>query len=186
MIRIVAVALVLGIGLLACDGTRSVISTAPVDDGTLVCADGTGLCHDDGLSVGSTNLASQHGEGIEIAPLQPGPDGSLPSGLVIYFDYDSSDIRSDFNEILRAHGTYLVENRARRVILVGHADDSGSPEYNIGLGEQRAHSVHRALLLYGASVDQVGTVSNGKEGPKALGSDETRVRPNRRVELVYR
>ena len=101
MIRIVAVALVLGIG--------------PIGLRRYTFGDFHSTCgrrhfgvrrrhrsHDDGLSVGSTNLASQHGEGIEIAPLQPGPDGRLPSGLVIYFDYDSSDIRSDFNEILRA------------------------------------------------------------------------------------
>jgi len=72
------------------------------------------------------------------------------------------------------------------VRLEGHTDERGSREYNIGLGERRAQAVRRALMLQGASANQLSTVSYGEERPAATGSDEESWRLNRRVELVYR
>ena len=186
MLRLLAVSLVLGIALSACEGTRSLVSAVGVDEGTLECADGTDSCHNDGQSDGNTHSASQPGEDFAITPLQPGSGDSPPSGLIIYFDHDRSDIRPEFNVVLSAHGTYLLENGHRRVILVGHADDSASIEYNIGLGAQRAQSVRRALLLHGVTMDQIGTASNGGDQPVVPSSQETSNSLNRRVDLIYR
>jgi len=105
---------------------------------------------------------------------------------VVYFDFDRSDIRPDFNEMLAAHGSYLASNPNVSVRLEGHADETGSREYNIGLGERRAQSVRQILLLQGASASQLSTVSYGEERPAALGSDEESYSLNRRVEIVYR
>ena len=88
--------------------------------------------------------------------------------------------------MLRAHGAFLADNGGRAVRLEGHADERGSREYNIGLGEQRAQAVRRVLMLQGASGDQLATVSYGEERPAALGGDENSYSLNRRVELVYR
>ena len=70
-------------------------------------------------------------------------------GFVIYFDYDKSDIKSEYNAVLAAHAKYLSGNANAKVRLEGNTDERGSREYNIGLGERRAQAVRRALLLQG-------------------------------------
>src|SRR5690606_31859035 len=105
--------------------------------------------------------------------------------LIVYFEYDRSDVPGRYNEILAAHGRYLSSNANAQVRLAGHADERGSREYNIGLGERRAQAVRRVLLLQGASAEQLSTVSYGEERPAALGSDEEAYTLNRRVEIVY-
>ena len=104
---------------------------------------------------------------------------------MIYFDFDQSDIRPEFTEMLVAHGQYLTENAGMSLRLEGHADERGTREYNVGLGERRAQVVRRTLLLQGASVAQLNTLSFGEERPGVLGSDETAWSQNRRVEFVY-
>jgi peptidoglycan-associated lipoprotein len=84
-----------------------------------------------------------------------------------------------------AHANYLAQNPSQKVRLEGHADERGSREYNIGLGERRGQAVRRALLLSGVSEVQLSTVSYGEERPAAAGSDEQTYALNRRVEIVY-
>jgi peptidoglycan-associated lipoprotein len=110
---------------------------------------------------------------------------ALLTQVTIYFDYDSSEIRSDFNDMLRAHAQQLAKNPNMRVRLEGHADERGSREYNIALGERRAQAVRQVLQLQGASSTQLTTVSYGEEKPAALGHDEASWAKNRRVELTY-
>ena len=117
-------------------------------------------------------------------PFVGGPGGSLEN-RVIYFEFDLSDVSEDYLELLAAHGRYLAANEGARVRLEGHADERGSREYNIGLGERRSQSVRNVLLLQGASAGQLSTVSYGEERPAVLGSDEEAWTLNRRVELVY-
>ncbi len=118
-------------------------------------------------------------------PFREDPLPDLLGDLVVYFEYDLSDIRSEFNAMLAAHGRYLANNPSANIRLEGHADERGSREYNIGLGERRAQAVRRVLLLQGASGTQISTVSYGEERPAILGSDEEAWKLNRRVELVY-
>lgn len=106
--------------------------------------------------------------------------------LVVYFEFDESEVPRQYNEMLEAHGSYLASNPDTQVRLEGHADERGSREYNIGLGERRAQAVRRILMLQGASAEQLSTVSYGEERPAALGSDEEAYSLNRRVEIVYR
>lgn len=105
--------------------------------------------------------------------------------IIVYFEFDQSDIRAEFNAMLSAHADFLTTRPGARVRLEGHADETGSREYNIGLGERRAQAVRRILMLQGASASQLTTVSYGEERPNALGSDEESYSLNRRVELVY-
>jgi len=114
-----------------------------------------------------------------------GPQGGLLARRVIYFDFDSSEIKGDGTDIVGAHAKYLANNPTARVRLEGHTDDRGSREYNIGLGERRAQSVRRALLLQGATEAQLSTVSYGAERPAVAGHDEASWSKNRRVEIVY-
>ncbi len=114
-----------------------------------------------------------------------GPEGALAAQRVIYFDFDSSDIRPEFVDVIAAHGRFLAGNATVRVRLEGHTDERGSREYNIGLGERRAQTVKRALALQGVQESQITTVSYGEERPAAAGSDENAWSKNRRVEIVY-
>ena len=116
-----------------------------------------------------------------------GAAASGPAGapLVIYFEYDSSDIRADFAGAISAHARHLAANGAARVRLEGHTDERGTREYNIALGERRSQAVRRALLLQGATDAQVTTVSYGEERPAVEGSEESAWARNRRVEIVY-
>ena len=106
------------------------------------------------------------------------------TGTTIYFDYDRADIKSEYLPIVTAHARYLNANPQRKLRLEGHSDERGSREYNIGLGERRAQSVRRALLLQGVNETQLTTVSYGEERPAVQGSDESAYAKNRRVELV--
>jgi peptidoglycan-associated lipoprotein len=114
-----------------------------------------------------------------------GPGGQLTAQRIIYFDFDSSDIRNEYVDVIAAHGRYLASNATMRVRLEGHTDERGSREYNIGLGERRAQTVKRALMLQGVQESQIATVSYGEERPAAAGSDEAAWEKNRRVEIVY-
>jgi len=114
-----------------------------------------------------------------------GPPGALGSQRVIYFEFDSSEIRAEFVDVIAAHGRFLAGNASIRVRLEGHSDERGTREYNIGLAERRAQTVKRALGLQGVQDAQVATVSYGEERPAAVGSDENAYSKNRRVEIVY-
>jgi peptidoglycan-associated lipoprotein len=106
-------------------------------------------------------------------------------GMVIYFDYDKAEIKSEYVSVLSAHAKFLNANVNRKARLEGHTDERGSREYNIGLGERRAQAVRRALLLQGVSEGQTTTISYGEERPAAAGSDEEAYAKNRRVEISY-
>ena len=114
-----------------------------------------------------------------------GPESALASQRVIHFDFDSSDIRTEYVDVIAAHGRFLAGNATVRVRLEGHTDERGSREYNIGLAERRAQTVRRALALQGVQETQIATVSYGEERPAAAGSDENAWSKNRRVEIVY-
>ncbi len=104
---------------------------------------------------------------------------------VIYFDYDSSEIKAEYQESVQAHASYLAQNPNAVVTLEGHGDERGSREYNLALGERRANAVRRQLVLLGAAAGQIRAVSYGEERPVSDGHDESAYALNRRVELVY-
>jgi peptidoglycan-associated lipoprotein len=104
---------------------------------------------------------------------------------VIYFDFDKSEIKPEFADIVSAAAKNLSGNPTLKLKLEGNTDNRGTREYNIGLGERRAQAVRRALLLQGVAESQVTTVSFGAERPAAEGDDEAAWSQNRRVEVVY-
>ncbi len=115
--------------------------------------------------------------------------GSDPSAgelaTVIFFEFDSSEVRPEDRDIVSRHAMQLTGNPAWRIRLEGHADERGSREYNIGLGERRAQAVRQMLLIQGVGADQISTVSFGEERPVAFGSTESDYAQNRRVEFKY-
>lgn len=113
------------------------------------------------------------------------PMYNLLSERVIYFGYDQSTIQDQYRAVLEAHGAYIADNPNVIVTLEGHADERGSREYNLALGERRAISVESLMTLLGASAAQIRTVSYGEERPVAQGHDEAAYSLNRRVEIIY-
>jgi peptidoglycan-associated lipoprotein len=104
---------------------------------------------------------------------------------VIYFDFDKSEIKPEFADLVAAHARNLTSHPNLKMKLEGNTDERGTREYNIGLGERRAQAVRRALMLQGVAESQLTTVSFGAERPAVEGDDEAAWAQNRRVELVY-
>src|ERR1700720_4435153 len=104
---------------------------------------------------------------------------------VIYFDFDKSEIKPEYADIVTTAAHNLTGNPKLKMKLEGNTDERGTREYNIGLGERRAQAVRRALLLQGVAESQVTTVSFGAERPAVEGDDEAAWSKNRRVEVVY-
>lgn len=104
---------------------------------------------------------------------------------ILYFDFDSSELRAADTDTVARHAMQLAADPGLSVRLEGHADERGSREYNIGLGERRSQTVRRMLLIQGASASQISTVSFGEERPASMGSSESDYAQNRRVEITY-
>lgn len=114
-------------------------------------------------------------------------DPSSPlSRRTIYFEYNMSEVDADGKDALENHAAFMAAYPDVSVVLEGHADERGSREYNIALGERRAQAVRRLLLFQGVSDKQVETISYGEERPALLGHDDTSWQQNRRVELIYK
>lgn len=103
-----------------------------------------------------------------------------------FFDFDKSAVKDADKPMVQAHGQYLAANAARKVVVEGNADERGSSEYNLALGNRRAESVKKMLIVSGAKADQISTASFGEEKPRATGHNEAAWSQNRRADIVYK
>jgi peptidoglycan-associated lipoprotein len=147
-------------------------TTIPADGGASTAGAGAGGV---GEASGLPGYGAGEGEGAG--------EGALGADSVIFFDFDSSEIRPEFAGVISAQARRLTANPGLRMRLEGHTDERGSREYNIALGERRAQAVRRALMLQGVSDSQLITVSYGEERPAVEGTDEAAFAKNRRVEF---
>ncbi|NQY63924.1 MAG: peptidoglycan-associated lipoprotein Pal [Alteromonadaceae bacterium] len=104
---------------------------------------------------------------------------------IVYFDFDMSTVSRDFSDILDAHAAFLNTNSNVKVLVEGHADERGTPEYNIALSERRAKAVITYLENMGVSASQLSSVSYGEEKPMVKDRNENAFAKNRRAVLVY-
>jgi len=148
------------------------------------CSSMPGMGNDDAADVAEAGTAGAAEGGAWTGSALDDPNSPL-STKIIYFGYDVSEIPADYRDIVVAHGTYLAANPQVRVSVEGHADERGSREYNIALGEHRAIAVKRLLLAQGASERQISTLSYGEERPADIATNEASWASNRRVELRY-
>jgi peptidoglycan-associated lipoprotein len=166
---------VLAFGLAACQKPSQVQPETPP-----ATTAGTGA-QTSGLDTGAGSATTTAGA---MSEAQKQALAALQSKNIIFFQFDSSEIASEYLAVVAAHAAYLVKFPSARVRLEGHTDERGSREYNIGLGERRAQTVRRALMLQGVADRQITTVSYGEERPAVEGSTEEAHAQNRRVELV--
>jgi peptidoglycan-associated lipoprotein len=113
------------------------------------------------------------------------PTSAISTKRSVYFDFDDFTIKNEYTDVVATHGKYLGPQPALHIRIEGNADERGSAEYNLALGQKRAEAVLRALKVYGVKDSQMEPVSFGSEKPKAAGHDEAAWAQNRRADLVY-
>jgi peptidoglycan-associated lipoprotein len=163
-------------------------SNVKLDDVPVETRSGTTVAPGAGTGTGAgTGSSSQSGvTPVTIDPNAPSAPGPAGVARIVYFDYDSYVIKSEFQGLIESHARFLKANSGRRIAVEGHTDERGGREYNLALGQRRSEAVRRALGLLGVNDSQVEAVSFGKEKPAEAGSDEASWAKNRRAEIAYR
>lgn len=178
----------LGVSVLALAACTNIpLEDVPVQDraGTSVSALQAGNAAGGSASgAGGGNATGGGVAGVEVADMNKAQPSALDR--IVYFDFDSFEIRPEFASVLEANARYLAADNSRRLALEGHTDERGGREYNLALGQKRAEAVRRAMGLLGVKDAQMEAVSFGEEKPSLGGLDETALAKNRRVELTYR
>jgi len=111
---------------------------------------------------------------------------SILSKRSAFFDFDKSVVKAEDKPMVQAHGEFLKSQADRKVVVEGNADERGSSEYNLALGNRRAESVKKMLVVSGAKAAQISTVSFGEEKPRETGHNEAAWAQNRRADIVYK
>lgn len=104
----------------------------------------------------------------------------------VYFDFDKFDIKPQFHNTVSAYGNYLAVVKEAKILVEGHADERGTVEYNLALGQKRAEAVSIALQAIGANADNIEAISNGEEKPRNRGKSDAAYAENRRADLIVR
>ncbi|MHB0775512.1 peptidoglycan-associated lipoprotein Pal [Halomonas sp. WWR20] len=150
-------------------------SSGGTQDGGMDGAAGTTGTGTTGMTTGQGTSGSQ----------QLGQQDRIPEVRTIYFAFDRDTIRPEFESVLNAHAQYLQSHPNTNIVLEGHADERGTREYNLALGERRAKAVRQYLTVQGVSPSQIEIVSYGEERPAVQGHSEQSYAQNRRVVFVY-
>jgi peptidoglycan-associated lipoprotein len=175
--RNVLFATLIAIALAGCQTTPTTDeNAAPVEDKSATASQS-------GASTSGTTGSGVSGSSSSSNPLRD--PSNILSKRSVYFDFDSYVVRDEFKPLVEAHARYLQSNRNARMTIQGNADERGSHEYNLALGQRRADAVKRMMTLIGATDGQVETVSFGKEKPRNSGHDEVAWAENRRDDMVY-
>ncbi|MBN2647054.1 MAG: peptidoglycan-associated lipoprotein Pal [Thiotrichales bacterium] len=173
--KLLAAAL-LGSALVGCSATPEVADNfEPKATETGANATGTGAA-DSNANRNASDLNGAKNSSMTAAMLRD---------KVIYFDYDRSDVSAEYFDIVKMNAEYLAQNADARVTIAGHADERGSREYNLALGERRALSVKDALMAQGISANRINVISFGEDMPVDEAKNEMAFSKNRRAEFNY-
>jgi peptidoglycan-associated lipoprotein len=112
-------------------------------------------------------------------------EGGIPESRSVYFPFDVDAVQPNDRATVQAHGEYLGKNTSAKVRVEGNADERGSSEYNLALGQRRANNVKKLLILSGAKASQITTVSFGEEKPRCPEHNEACWSQNRRADIIY-
>jgi len=172
IIRVSFAALVVAAGLSGC------ASTAESPQGTTT----TGAASSDGQP--SSSLSSP-GRAQPRTPGQGTSDTRSDSGKrSVYYEFDGYDVKPEYRGLVEEHAKYLRQNPQARISIEGNADERGSREYNVALGQRRAESVMKMMRLLGVAENQIEAASFGEEKPRAQGHDDPSWAENRRSDFV--
>lgn len=134
-------------------------------------------------AVSSASAAANAATASQIAAAKAALGKVKPS---IYFDYDKFDIKAEYQPTITAFANYLKADVKARLVIEGNADERGTTEYNLALGQKRAEAVSKALGVLGVAANRVEAVSNGEEKPRAKGSTEAAWAENRRADPLLK
>ena len=187
-------AVLAAVALSGCTATKANMSGDARDEGVplsggILAGDGATASAEDGELQESPGFSDETGDARGQDGLSPDDprlnDPDLRQRL-IYFEFDQSAVTPDQLAVIEAHARFLIENPHRAVLLEGHADERGSNEYNLALGQRRANAVRDILVANGADSYNIESVSFGEERPRVPASNEAAWAENRRVEIRYR
>jgi peptidoglycan-associated lipoprotein len=122
--------------------------------------------------------------GASVTTAAAGAEAAAPDNRSVFFPFDVDAVPAGDRATVQAHGAYLAKNKNAKVRVEGNADERGSSEYNLALGQRRANNVKKLLVLSGAKAAQIDTVSFGEEKPRATGHDEASWAQNRRADII--
>ncbi len=134
----------------------------------------------EGTTAGATTTGAGTSGGLSAAEAE---QARLRAITTFYFEFDKSDLTAEARDALVVHAADLKANPSRRVRLEGHADERGTREYNLALGERRSQAVERYLQVQGVAASQLEIISYGEEMPVEAGATEAAYSKNRRVEM---
>ena len=139
------------------------------------------------VNAGKTGDASTGTAQSQVATVDASKNRGAAESMarIVYFDFDSFVVKDEFRPLVEAHAKYLRENPGAKMLIQGNADERGSREYNVGLGQRRSDSVKRALTLLGAKENQIESVSLGEEKPVCTEHAEDCWAKNRRADMLY-
>ncbi|MHB1353592.1 MAG: peptidoglycan-associated lipoprotein Pal [Thiobacillus sp.] len=183
----IAVPVLLALVLSACGTTGSKEATVEDRTGgsTVTTVDKVGA----GAGAESTGVEGAGVEGSALPGDQAGDPRKDPANALskrsVFFDFDSFVVKDEYRPVLEAHAGYLVSKRDARITLQGNADERGSREYNLALGQKRAEAVRKALAVLGVSDAQMEAISFGEEKPRNEADTEEAYAENRRTDIVY-
>lgn len=183
----ILIALSAVLAMSAC-GSSVKLDESQVSDakGTLVQPQGTTTVATTTPQGSQTGVAERSVQAVNVGAVAM--DGAGPAGAakIILFDYDSFVIKPEYQGAIDSHARFLSANKAKKLAVEGHTDESGGREYNLALGQKRAEAVRRALAILGVVDAQVEAVSFGEEKPADSASNEQAYAKNRRAELNYK
>jgi peptidoglycan-associated lipoprotein len=153
---------------------------------------------DSKATTGGATPTSSVSQSSGIAPGTPRPPvpqgrsgGTTAGGQVelkrsVYYEFDKYDVKPEYRALIESHARWLKANPGARLTIEGNADEQGSREYNLALGQRRAESVTKMLTLMGAKPEQIEAISYGEERPRASGHDDKAWAENRRSDFAPR
>ena len=178
--RTVLAAALAAVALAACQSTPELQAPAPTEDRT----PGAAKPPADTRAVPTTPIPATPITDPSKDPRLKDPNNVL-SKRSIYFDFDSDAIKPEYAPVVEAHAQFLKQYRNAKMLIQGNADERGSREYNLGLGQRRSDAVKKRLVLLGATETQIESVSLGEEKPVCAEHDEACWAKNRRGDMLY-
>lgn len=171
--------------LAACSSTTDTSENSAVETAAKKTANET-VQEESNVVVGSdTDVSIDPVENLTAEEVKQQVMEALNERRVVYFGFDQQSVTAEYGALLQDHANFLIDNPAVNVLVEGHADERGTPGYNIALGDRRANAVVKYLNNLGVPANQITTVSYGEEKPVDTSHTEAAFSKNRRAVLVY-
>jgi peptidoglycan-associated lipoprotein len=180
VMRALAISAILLLTLVGCSGNKTKPTASPEAMDTSAQTADTSSATQEAPAASTSEASTSNVSGNPLTD-----PANILSHRKVYFDFDDYSIKAYYKDLIEAHAKYLVNNPSAKVTLEGHADERGTREYNLALGQKRATAVKQMMNLLGANDSQIETVSYGEEKPASAGTGEYSWSLNRRVEIRY-